>query len=68
METIDIFYSPITRNYKFKRNGKNADLDIECWQKVNNTTKKDGKARRKQAQRVSARTSAGVQHQAEGRV
>lgn len=43
METIDIFYSPITRNYKFKRNGKNADLDIECWQKVNNTTKKDGK-------------------------
>lgn len=42
METIDIFYSPITRNYKFKRNGKNADFEIGSWQKLRNTYQKDG--------------------------
>lgn len=42
METIDIFYSPITRKYKFKRNGKNADFEIGSWQKLRNTYQKDG--------------------------
>lgn len=42
METIDIFYSPITRNYKFKRNGQSADFEIGSWQKLRNTYQKDG--------------------------
>lgn len=42
MTTIDIFYSPITKDYKFKKNGQNADFEIGSWQKLRNTYQKDG--------------------------
>ncbi|MEE0878986.1 MAG: dynamin family protein [Treponemataceae bacterium] len=42
MATFDVFYSPITKDYKFKKNGKSADFEIESWQKLRNTYQKDG--------------------------